>query len=200
MTDGHPRPTWIASMLLGALLATGCATSPEKDLDWFDGGDMKPASAETLQLTARVLASKGETARAEFVLDRLQRDYPNFLGTYTEAAEILLANGRVKNAIARLDQGLRQFPGNGILLNNRGMCHLLDGRLADATRDFEAAYAADPADADYVGNLALARALAGNETEAVALWGRIVSGSDVDRNLEIARKSRSKFANASAPK
>lgn len=200
MIHRQSRPMWTVTLLLGALLAAGCTSTPDKDLDWFDGGDMKPASAETLQLTARVLASKGETARAEFVLDRLQRDYPDFLGTYTEAAEILLSNGRVKNAISRLDRGLQQFPGNGVLLNNRGMCHLLDGRLAEATGDFEAAYACDPADADYVANLALVRALAGNESEAALLWGRVVSGSDVDRNLEIARKSRPKFANASAPK
>ena len=50
------------------VLASACQATTEPQPDWFDGGPMRPASAETLQLTARVLASKGDTARAGAVL------------------------------------------------------------------------------------------------------------------------------------
>ena len=57
-----------AAMLL--LAPMSCESTPVvSPPDWFEGGAMKPASAETLQLTARVLAAKGETAKAGYILD-----------------------------------------------------------------------------------------------------------------------------------
>jgi len=196
----HRRPNrpFVAPLCLaaGLLLVAlpGCRTNdPAKD-DWFEGGPMRPASAETLQLTARVLAAKGETARAGYLLDRLAREFPDHLGTYTEGAELLLVEGRIGEAIRWLERGLARFPDHPILMNDRGVCHLLAADLAAATRDFEAAHAADPADAEYVGNLALVRALAGDEEAATRLWSRVVPPEDVRRNLETARLARANFA------
>lgn len=190
---GRPRTFALA---LALALAAACQATPQEESDWFDGGPMRPASAETLQLTARVLASKGETARAGAVLDRLLREHPDHLGTYTEGAEVLLHEGRVSAAIGWIDRGLERFPGHAVLLNNRGLCHLLLPDLALATKDFEAAFAADPSDADYVGNLALARALAGQEDEARALWSRVVDAGQVEGNLDVARKARERVGGA----
>lgn len=173
---------------------TGCASVPDDSKDWFDGGPMQPASPETLQLTARMLAAKGSTAQAGFLMNRLLVEYPDHLGTYTEGAEVLLIEGRVTEAIKWIDRGLERFPNHPILLNDRGTCYVLSANLPAATRDFEACYAADPGDADYVGNLALARALAGQEDEARALWGRILGPYEVFQNIELARKARGNFA------
>ena len=134
------------------LLAGGCTTPTTTDApntDWFDGGPMKAASPETLQLTARVLASKGNTEQAGFLIDRMARDYPDNLGTYTEGAEVLLIQGRVREAGEWLDRGLVRFPNNPILRNDRGMCRLLEANLPAATADFEAAYAS--AEGDGIG-------------------------------------------------
>jgi Flp pilus assembly protein TadD len=73
------------------------------------------------------------------------------------------------------------------------MCHLLAADIPAATRDFETAYAADPADADYVSNLALVKALADDEAEATQLWNRVVPPSDVDSNIKLSRSARAKF-------
>lgn len=173
---------------------TGCASVPDDSKDWFDGGAMQPASPETLQLTARMLAAKGSTAQAGFLMNRLLVEYPDHLGTYTEGAEVLLIEGRVGEAIKWIDRGLERFPNHPILLNDRGTCYVLSANLPAATRDFEACYAADPGDADFVGNLALARALAGQEDEARALWGRILGPYEVFQNIELARKARGNFA------
>lgn len=186
--------------LVGALLAIAAASAcsgPEKGSDdWFEGGPLQQPSADTLQLAARVLASKGQTDQAGFLLDRLLREHPDHLGTYTEGAEVLLIEGRVAEAIAWLERGLDRFPGQPVLLNDRGMCHLLAANLPAALSDFEAAYAADPADADFVANLALAKALAGDEQEAGRLWSRVVPASAVQANLSIARSARSRFSTA----
>lgn len=178
------------------VLAAACQAQRADESDWFEGGPMRPASAETLQLTARVLASKGDTARAGAVLDRMLREHPDHLGTYSEGAEVLLFEGRVTEAVRWLDRGIERFPGNAVLLNDRGLCHLLVPDLAAATSDFEAAYATDKDDADYVANLALVRALAGQEDAARELWGRVVQPAQVDANIEVARKAKARFGGA----
>lgn len=183
----------LGAAALLALALSGCQTAKPTPDDWFEGGPMQSASPETLQLTARILASKGKTAQAGFILDRMAREHPDHLGTYSEGAEVLLIEGRIADAIGWLDRGLARFEGHPVLLNDRGMCRLLEGNLAAATSDFEAAHAADPSDADFVGNLALARALSGDEVGARELWRRVVSEPDVEVNLNLARAARPKF-------
>lgn len=189
------RP-FLALVASALVVGLGCQTKPATEPDWFDGGEMRPASADTLQLTARVLASKGDTARAGFVIERMLREHPDYLGTYTEGAEVLLIEGRVKEAIGWLDRGLAKLPDHPILRNNRGMCHLLAADLAAATSDFEAAYRADPGDAEYVFNLGLAKALGGDEEAARGYWERVLTPQEIDGNLTVARTARSNFARA----
>lgn len=184
----------VALLACAASALAGCQSSPDADKDWFDGGPMKPASAETLQLTVRVLAAKGQTAQAGFLLNRMLVDHPDHLGTYTEGAEVLLIEGRVDDAIAWLSRGLERMPGQPLLLNDRGVCHLLAADLESAARDFDAAYAADPRDADFVSNVALARALQGRDDEALRLWNLVVSARDAASNLKIASAAREKFS------
>ena len=184
-------------VLAGAILANAGCDSTDKTEDWFEGGDMKPASSDTLQLTARILAAKGKTQQAGFVLDRMLDEYPDRIGTYTEGASVLLVEGRVSDAEALLDRGLGIFPGNPILLNDRGMTRLLSGNLDGAADDFNAALAADPVDADFVANAALGAALQGDESRAIRLWSRVLSKADVDQNLVIAREARARFKEGS---
>lgn len=186
-----------APVFASVLLAAGCQSTEEKPKDWFEGGPMQPATADTLQMTARVLATKGRTEQAGFLLNRMLSEFPDHLGTYTEGAEILLIEGRVAEAIKWLDRGLAKYPNQPILLNNRGMCHLLAADIPAATSDFETAYAADPVDADYVSNLALAKALAGDEAGAEQLWNRVVPPTDVESNIKLSRLARAKFKAAS---
>jgi tetratricopeptide (TPR) repeat protein len=182
-----------AFLLTAILLLAACQSAPEETKDWFDGGDMQPASAETLQLTARVLASKGETTKAGYLINRMLTDFPDYVGTYTEGAEVLLIEGRVNEAIKWIDRGLARMPEQPVLLNNRGVCHLLAADLDQAASDFAQAYRLDPDDAEYVANLALARALQGNEPEATRLWSRVLDSEQVESNLQTARDSRPNF-------
>jgi Flp pilus assembly protein TadD len=193
-----PSTRFACTLAFGAalLLAAACTTTTTTDApttDWFDGGPMKAASPETLQLTARVLASKGNTEQAGFLIDRMARDYPDNLGTYTEGAEVLLIQGRVREATEWLERGLARFPNNPILRNDRGMCRLLEANLPAATADFEAAYATDPGDADYVANLALVRAIAGDTESARALWSRVLNPEEVENNISQAQAAAPKF-------
>jgi Flp pilus assembly protein TadD len=178
---------------VGCQVSTTQKEPKDQPADWFEGGPMQTASAETLQLTARVLAAKGRNEQAGFLLERMLAEYPDHIGTYTEGAEVLLIEGRVVEAIKWLDRGLTRMPNQPILVNDRGLCHLLNADLAAATQDFQKAFDADPADADYVGNLALAKALAGDEAGARQLWSRLMIPADVEANLKTAHDARPKF-------
>ncbi len=184
------------AIVIAALSLAGCQSGQDKDKekDWFDGGPMQLASPDTMQLTARVLAAKGKTEQAGYLIERMYQQYPDNLGTYSEGAEVLLIEGRITDAIQWIDRGLVRFPDNPILLNNRGLCHLLDADLAAADKDFKAAYAKDPSDADYVSNLALTRALSGDDAEARKLWERVIPQADVDANMKMAIAARPKFS------
>lgn len=193
---------WLATLSAGILamaIGAGCQVEKKQEerkdslSDWFEGGPMQDASPETMQLTARVLAAKGQTEQAGFLLDRLIAEHPDRIGTYTEGAEVLLIQGRVSDAITLLDRGIDRFPGDPILCNDRGLCHLLNADLAAATADFRKAFDADPSDADYVGNMALALALGGDEAAARRLWDRVVPPEQVEQNLSTARDARAKF-------
>jgi len=182
------------AIVIAAMSLAGCQSDQDKDKDWFDGGPMQLASPDTMQLTARVLAAKGKTEQAGYLIERMYQQYPDNLGTYSEGAEVLLIEGRIADAIEWIDRGLVRFPDNPILLNNRGLCHLLDADLAAADKDFKAAYAKDPSDADYVSNLALTRALSGDDAEARRLWERVIPQADVDSNMKMAIAARPKFS------
>lgn len=182
---------WLAPLALAGAVA--CESTPTPDPDWFDGGPLRPATAETLQLTARVLAAKGETSRAGYVMNRMLADYPDFVGTYSEGAEVLVIEGRISEAVKWLDRGLARFPNHPVLMNDRGMCHLLLADLPAAKADFEVAYQADTDDSEYVANLALANALSGDDETAMNLWLRVVSLEDAKANLAIAQQARPKF-------
>lgn len=195
MTRNRTVARWLRRLAPWALAAaTACQSAPEPDPDWFDGGPLRPAAPETLQLTARVLAAKGETSRAGYVMNRMLADYPDFVGTYSEGAEVLVIEGRISEAVKWLDRGLAKFPDHPVLMNDRGMCHLLLADVPAAKADFEVAYQADTDDSEYVANLALAHALSGDDENAMNLWLRVVSVEDAKSNLAIAQQARPKFS------
>ncbi|MCP4836716.1 MAG: hypothetical protein GY895_18345 [Phycisphaera sp.] len=189
---------WMACGLAFSVLGwnAGCDTPKDKSGDWFEGGAEMPPNEETLRMTARILASKGEFAKAGYTVDRMIVEHPLREASYTEGAEILLQQGRVVDAILLLDLGLDRLPGNPILLNDRGLCRLLEADLSGATLDFAAALEADPRDADYVANMALVLALSGDEKASRKLWSRVLPADEVESNLELARAARGRFVRA----
>ena len=187
------------ALLLSTASLGGCQAEGDKEGSWFDGGNELPPSDETLRMTARILSAKGDFVQAGVVIERMLYEFPLDPGTYTEGAEVLLQQGRVTEAIEFLDLGLERLPGHAVLLNDRGLCSLLVGDLGAARADFEATYAVDPKDSDYVANVALALALSGDEDEARRFWSRVLPSSKVEANLAIARAARPRFSTISAP-
>ena len=196
MTVRSTMGRWLACGLAVSVLGwnAGCETSSDKSGDWFEGGAELSPTEDTLRMTARILAAKGDFAKAGYAVDRMIVEYPLRASSYTEGAEILLQQGRVLDAILLLDLGLERIPGDPVLLNDRGLCRLLEADLPGATSDFGAALEADPRDADYVANMALVLALAGDEEASRRLWSRVVPPKAVESNLQLAREARGRFS------
>lgn len=184
--------------ILLAMCLASCSTTPRTEDDWFTGGELQPTTVRTLQMTVRVLAAKGDTEGAVQVARKMLLEHPDAVESYSEPAELMVMAGQYQDAVALLSRGLEVAPCHALLLNNRGLCHMLQGDLERATIDFQAAHDADMRDADYIGNLALAHALAGgeeSEQEARRLWARVLPEEVVDHNLELARAARGRSAN-----
>lgn len=191
------RSLALAVAILLAMSMAGCSTGPRAEDDWFKGGELEPTSVRTLQMTVRVLAAKGDTAGAAQVARKMLLEHPNSVASYSEPAELMVMAGQYQDAVALLSRGLEVTPNHALLLNNRGLCHMLQGDLKRATMDFQAAHDADRRDADYIGNLALAHALAGgeeSEQSARRLWARVLPLEAVDQNLQLARAARDRAA------
>lgn len=179
--------------IIALLLSLGCENQP-KETDYFEGGDLSPPSASTLQMTGRILAAKGLYDQAEFVLTRLLNEYPNDLAAYTELAEILVVQGRILDGMKILNSGLKRFPNNAVLKNDLGMCQLLQRDLPAATKSFQEAMKADPGESVYIGNCALVAALGGDEKQAKLLWSRVASPDEVRANLALAHEAKVHFS------
>ena len=82
----HPNPLAACAarslaIVIAAMSLAGCQSGQDKDKDkdWFEGGPMQLASPDTMQLTARVLAAKGKTEQAGYLIERM---YQKLMGEY----------------------------------------------------------------------------------------------------------------------
>ena len=109
----------VAAVLIVACAALGVAGcqedgplafghKEEANAEWLMGSD-RPPSAQTLHSMARVFASQGRDAEAEFVLKKVMADHPGFMPAYVEMAEIHMRQRQVESAIGVLEAGLEQF-------------------------------------------------------------------------------------------
>ena len=69
---------WVACGLVVSALGwtAGCQAPKDKDGDWFAGGEELPPNEDTLRMTARILAAKGDYAKAGYAVDRMIAEYP----------------------------------------------------------------------------------------------------------------------------
>jgi Flp pilus assembly protein TadD len=191
---------------LALCLAPACVSpSPEPGaVEEGVGGDRAP-SVRTLHSMARVLAAQGRDAQCQLVLEKLIREYPEFMPAYVELAELLMRQGQSFDASQVLAVAERQSPSDPVIQNDLGMALLLAGDSARALERFEAAVALAPDDARGRANRATALGLLGRYDEALAAYLEIVPPEDAHYNLGVlaeavgdAARARQEFAIAEA--
>ena len=115
---------------------------------------------------------------------------PDFVRAYEELAHLYVRRDLVDGAVAALEVGLQHQADDPVLLNDLGVCKLLQKDPAAAAQAFIRAAALEPDNARPRANLALALALQGRDDEALALWQQVIRPSEAAQNLELVKQAR----------
>jgi len=188
-------------LLVMVCLSVGCdgATPSSSSFDLssrekadieFEAGANRPPTANTLYALAKILAVQGRDPQCEVVLGRIIRNYPRFLPAYCDKAEIMVRHRRIDEAILTLCAGLAIAPGDPVLLNNLGMCRMLQGEYDDALHFFTKAASTVPYDGRYRGNMATALGMLGRHEESLALYEQVVPAESARRNVRILARQK----------
>ena len=206
MTNTPLKLRLLTVVLASGFALSGCQSANKKAevaqrdkaeahaVDPFEAGAKTPPKTGTLYSLARILMAQGRDAEAMTVLNNLTQRYPDFLPAYNAKAECHLRGERTQEAIDTLTAGLKRRPQDAVLLNNLGMIWFLEGRYDEALARFDAAAAAEPKEAMYVAKQAMTLAMLGHETQAAALYERVMKYPDARHNLRILAKAREQRA------
>lgn len=197
-----PKLNSVTGIVCGALLlaagavAGGCATganphdksaavSHHKKAD-----DAQDPSPEILYGLSRALLSQGKDQEGAAMLSRLITECPEFAPPYSDLAELLMRYGKPDAAKQTLTKGLRVAPHDPVLLNNLGICLLMETDYAQALDCFTKASTADSPNPRYRANQALALGMLGRYDEASVLYKEILPESAAAHNLSVIRNTR----------
>jgi len=147
-------------------------------------------SAETMYSMSRILSSRGKDSESEVVLTKLIADHPRFMPAYEDLSELYLRNHRTDSAVEVLKAGIAIAPEDAVLLNNLGMCRLMQGRYEEALESLTAAAAGVPKDARARANMAVALGMLGRYDEALAIYLQLVPEGDAHYNLAVLCEAR----------
>lgn len=197
-TSRSSRALRRTAVLALALLAA-CAsadTNEESDDSAFDPkGELEP-SAQTLYSMSRIMVARGKDGEAEVVLAKLIADHPRYLPPYADLSELYLRNDRPDSAVEVLKAGVAIAPEDAVLLNNLGMCRLMQGRYEEALDQFTAAAAGVPKDARARANMAVALGMLGRLDESLSVYQQLMSEADAHYNLAVLCEARKDFTRA----
>jgi len=181
-------------LVLFALTFGGCATlhssTDRENLSGMESGVHPPPTARTLYAMSRILASQGKEEQSELVLLRLVAEYPGFTPAYCDLAEIRLRQDSLEEAARVVSKALEIAPEDPIVLNNAGVCALLQGDYEAALDNFSMAAEIMPREPRYRANMALAMGMMGRYDESLALYKELLRTKDAEYNLTVIREIR----------
>jgi Flp pilus assembly protein TadD len=111
-------------------------------------------------------------------------------------SELYLRNDRPDSAVEVLKAGVAIAPEDAVLLNNLGMCRLMQARYEEALDHFTAAAAGVPKDVRARANMAVALGMLGRLDESLAIYQQLMSDSDAHYNLGVLCEARKDWTRA----
>jgi Flp pilus assembly protein TadD len=185
--------------MLALLLLAACASSDNQqesvDTAFDPAGELEP-SAQTLYSMSKIMVARGQDAEAEVVLAKLIADHPRFMRPYADLSELYLRNDRPDSAVEVLKTGVAVAPEDAVLLNNLGMCRLMQARYEEALDHFTAAAAGVPKDVRARANMAVALGMLGRLDESLAMYKQLMSEADAHYNLGVLCEARKDWTRA----
>jgi len=183
-----------------ALALLAACVSPDQQEESADSsfdpkGELEP-SAQTLYSMSRIMVARGKDGEAEVVLAKLIADHPRYMPPYADLSELYLRNDRPDSAVEVLKAGIQIAPEDAVLLNNLGMCRLMQGRYEEALDQFTAAAAGVPKDVRARANMAVALGMLGRLEESLAIYQQLMSEADAHFNLGVLCEARKDWTRA----
>lgn len=185
----------VAGLALASLAACVSSSSQPDESAVDTSGERQP-SAQTLHSMARIMMSRGQDGEAEVTLNKLIADHPRYMAAYADLSELYIRNRRSDSAVEVLKAGIALAPEDAVLLNNLGMCRLMEERYEEALDHFTAAAAGVPKDIRARANMAVALGMLGRLDESLALYLQLVPEGDAHYNLAVLCEARQDWARA----
>jgi Flp pilus assembly protein TadD len=189
-----------ATVALLALALGGCNSfndwgehgiwSPPDPIDPFDYGEGKKATTDTLFSVARLHSSQGDDKKSEMMLNAVLSEDPSYLAAYTDLAELFMRRSMTATAISVLNAGLDQSPDDPVMLNDLGVCHLMQRDFSMALHYFTSAAANAPTDFRSRGNMAVALGMLGRDVEAKSLYEMYLTPAVALNNVDVLKGAR----------
>jgi Flp pilus assembly protein TadD len=171
--------------------------SKDTEESWEDAKD-RPPTPRTMRIYAQVLANSGKDEESEYTLRRTIYEYPEFLPAYIDLAELCMRQDRVADAVDVLESAQKWVPDDPVVLNDLGMCAMLEDRTVEALGWFERAVEKAPREARYQSNVAVALGRLGRYEEALSVYveGIGMRPKDAYHNVAVLCESRGDFEQA----
>jgi Flp pilus assembly protein TadD len=132
----------------------------------------RPPTASTLYRLGKLLVAQERAAEAESAFLSCVSRYPDYVPAYAALADLYVRHHRLDRAESVLRNGLEVAPSDAVLLNDLGMCYLMDNNVVEALDQFTSAVAHQPDDPRIRANRALAMGLLGRDDEALHQYER----------------------------
>jgi Flp pilus assembly protein TadD len=198
-----------AALLSAVFMAAGCESTQSPPVgdsyashqqldDQFAKGLHRAPTPATLYSMARLLEAQQKDAQAEYVLQRVIKEYPQFLPAYVELSGLYMRRGMVDKAMEILQAGRQVAPNDALLANNIGMCWLVKDQPETALTSFNQAVELDPNNARYLSNKATAQGLAGQYEDALDTYMQVVREDQAHYNLAVVCEARKDYERAKA--
>lgn len=199
MTKFNRTAFWLVG-IVSLLYLSGCAEYTNAEQNMYSApknvGDNhrlqadRAPTAKTLYTMANVLAAQGNDLKCEAVFRRIIRDHSDFFPVYNSLAELLMRQGRTNEAMETINRGLGIRPRDPVLLNNLGMCRVIQRDYENAMVMFTKSAGIMPENARYRANMAMTLALMGRYDESLSLYKQILPEDKASHNVSILQKAR----------
>jgi serine/threonine-protein kinase len=156
----------------------------------FENSANRPPTARTLYEMGQMAAAEKKDDQAQVIFTKVVREHPDFLPAYCGLAEIQMRQRQIEEAMKTLNAGLQRSPKNAILINDLGMCQMVDRDFTAALASFTCASSLAPDVIRYRSNMAAALGMLGRYEESLAIYCQLMPASDAHFNLAVLCDAR----------
>lgn len=155
-------------------------------------------TANNLFSIAKAYWYSGNTTMAKNYIAQSLNLSPNYYKSQNLLGLISLVDGDIDNAAIAFEKTIQQKPDEVSDISNLGLCYLLQGKHAEASKLFNRAFSLAPQYITLALNIADAENLAGNSREANNRYQQIIAAISTIKSTDITSEDLRSLAQANA--